>query len=134
MRVGRWWTELKDIKALFTAKPGMAYLKMFFFLVSKVSKFFFWIIDTLLVLIKIKVLAKGDKKVQELFQYYWAFTWTVYNMFNWFGMIYSLIQLQSEELTVLYRKRQIIQAGNYGKGEKDHQELEDINIKLKQIL
>jgi len=106
--------------ATLSKRPGMPLLKWIFAIVPRICYFFFWILDTLIVLVKRKVLAKGDKKLLEWLTFRWGFLWTVANFFTWFYTIWNLCEIQSEELSILLKKKTLLQQGQLEEGEKNH--------------
>uniref|UniRef100_A0A7S3ITN3 Uncharacterized protein n=1 Tax=Strombidium inclinatum TaxID=197538 RepID=A0A7S3ITN3_9SPIT len=84
-------------------------------------------LDTLIILLKLKVVLKGDKKWLEWATYWFGFLWTVANFFSWFGSIYELVKIQSEELKLLLKKKVLHSQGNTEKGQKNASQLEELN-------
>ena len=86
--------EWQKINLLLGKANSTPPLKFILQLIPRVSFFFFWILDTIVVLSKIKFLTTVDN---VKLMYRWAVLWTIANVTSLLGALLELFDLAQEE-------------------------------------
>ena len=86
--------EYKKINAILAKSKTEPALKIILQLIPRIAYFFYWFLDTILVLTKIKVLTRTDIKS---ITYRWGLLWTTANLFTILGAIVELVSLAKKE-------------------------------------
>jgi len=82
----------------------MPLYKFLLALAPRVSSFFYWILDTLIVMGKIKVLPNLDVKWVS---YRWALFWNFTNLMNIINAIVELVELSKLEARIMIKRREL---------------------------
>lgn len=86
--------EYKKINIILGKADQTPLHKLILQLIPRVAFFFYWILDTIVVLSKIKFLTKTDMKTLT---YRWAFLWTIANVFGVINAIVELVEISKSE-------------------------------------
>ena len=86
----------------------MAFHKFILALIPRVAFFFYWFLDTLIVMIKIKVLRNWDAKG---ITHKWALLWTIANFTGIVSAIVELVECSKAEVKIIASKN-VAQSSN----------------------
>jgi len=86
----KWLMEYKKINLLLGKADSMPLYKFLLALAPRVSSFFYWILDTFIVMGKIKALPNLDVKWVT---YRWALFWNFTNLMNIINAIVELVEI-----------------------------------------
>ena len=100
-RMLKFLIEYKNIRALLGKAENMKLHKFILALIPRVAYFFYWFLDTIIVMIKIKVLRNWDAKS---ITHKWALLWTIANFTGILGALVELYELANEEYKLIASK------------------------------
>jgi hypothetical protein len=100
-RMLKFLIEYKNIRALLGKAENMKLHKFILALIPRVAFFFYWFLDTIIVMIKIKVLKNWDAKN---ITHKWALLWTIANFTGILGALVELYELATEEVKLIASK------------------------------
>ena len=101
-RVLKFLHEYRTINTLLGKADSMPVHKLILALVPRIAFFFYWIFDTLIVLLKIGFLKNMDAK---WLTNKWAGFWTIANAFGIIAGIVELYEVQQEEIKLVAQKK-----------------------------
>jgi len=93
--------EYKNIRVLLGKAENMKLHKFILAIVPRIAYFFYWFLDTIIVMIKIKVLRNWDAKS---ITHKWALLWTIANFTGILGALVELYELANEEYKLIASK------------------------------
>ena len=94
--------EYKKINLILGKADSTPIHKLILLLIPRVCFFFYWVLDTLIVLAKIKVLNNLDEKWLTKT---WAWLWTIANFTSIIGAIVDLVEMGKDEAKLIAQKR-----------------------------
>lgn len=94
--------EYQKLMVVLGKADKMALHKLILAIIPRVAYFLYWIIDTLVVLTKIKFTSRWD--IKDL-MYKWATLWTIANVFTIIGAIVELVELGKEEAKMIASRK-----------------------------
>jgi hypothetical protein len=94
--------EYQKLMVLLGKADKMALHKLILAIIPRVAYFLYWIVDTLVVLTKIKFTSRWD--IKDLI-YKWATLWTIANAFSIIGAIVELVELGKEEAKMIASRK-----------------------------
>ena len=107
--------------------------KLLLKLIPRVCFFFFWILDTFVILCKINFLRGLD---QARIMYHWALLWTIANLTGILSSIVELVELAKAEAKLIAQKRNLVsndvQQMEKGQSEQDFA-IKEADIKKKRF-
>lgn len=103
-RIAKFLIEYQKINNFLKNSDKTPVYKLILQIVPRVAYFFYWIIDTFVVLAKINFLKNWD---QAKLTYYWAAFWTVANFTTALGCIVELFEIAGEEAKVIAARRNL---------------------------
>lgn len=89
--------EYQKINALFAKASSTPLHKFILLIIPRISYFFYWILDTLVVLSKIKVINRFD---EAKLAYRWATLWTIANFTTIIGSLLDIVDLGKDEAKI----------------------------------
>ena len=94
--------EYKKINAILSKADTTPIHRVILLLIPRISSFFYWILDTIIVLAKIKFLTNVDIKWVT---YRYAFLWTITNFVQAFTAIVDYFEVSKEEAKLIAEKQ-----------------------------
>lgn len=104
-RIAKFLIEYQKINNFLKNSDKTPVYKLILQIVPRVAYFFYWIIDTFVVLSKINFLSKAWD--QKKIIYYWAACWTVANFTTALACIVELFEIAGEEAKVIATRRNL---------------------------
>lgn len=104
--------EYKKINAILGKADSTPIHKLILLLAPRISSFFYWILDTLIVLSKIKFLTTVDLKWCT---YRHALLWTFTNLVQALAAVINLVEIGKEEAKLIAEKQFNTRKANEGK-------------------
>ena len=89
--------EYQKINALLAKANSTPLHKFILLIIPRISYFFYWILDTLVVLAKIKVI-NGLDEAKLAFR--WAALWTIANFTTIIGSIVDIVEIGKDEAKI----------------------------------
>ena len=115
--------EYKKINALLGKADSMPIHRLILMLAPRISSFFYWIFDTLIVLSKIKFLTTIDLKWCT---YRHALLWTFTNLTQALGAIIELVEIGKEEAKLIAEKHFNTKKASEGKDSPEVRQKEEM--------
>jgi hypothetical protein len=100
-RIFKWLIEYKKINVILGKADSTALHKLILAIIPRIAFFFYWILDSVIVLSKIKFLTGvNDKWITHK----WATLWTIANFTGALGAIVELVEVGKEEARLIAEK------------------------------
>jgi len=119
--------EWQKINVLLGKASSTPPLKFILQMIPRVAFFFYWILDTIVVLSKIKFLTTVDN---VKLMYRWAFLWTIANVTSLLGALLELADLAQEEKKL---KKKMTGSNNVQDEDKGQQNSQNIAKQVQMI-